>query len=107
MKLPDQIQAYFDGKNARDPNLALSGFAAGAIVGDEARKHRGHQEIAAWMAETSKKYNELSEPLESREEPDAIVVVAKVRGTFPGSPAKLRYRFTFAGDSIQTLEIGS
>ena len=107
VKLPLAVQHYFEGKNARDPALALSGFSPDALVGDESKFHQGHDEIASWMAETSAQYNETSEPLETRQEGDRLIVVAKVSGNFPGSPANLSYRFTFADEKIVRLEIGS
>ncbi|TDH39214.1 nuclear transport factor 2 family protein [Pseudohoeflea suaedae] len=107
VNLPTAVKAYFDGKNARDPERALSGFTGDAVVGDETEKHRGHAEIAAWMAATSARYDELSEPVESRRERETLVVVARVSGNFPGSPANLTYRFAFSGERIVTLEIGS
>lgn len=107
LDLPPEVKAYFEGKNARDPERALSGFTADAVVGDEARKYQGHAEIAAWMAETSARYDELSEPLERREEGEKLVVIARVTGNFPGSPANLTHRFGFSAHRIATLEIGS
>ena len=105
--LPTEVKAYFEGKNARDPERALSGFTTDAVVGDESQKHRGHAEIAAWMAETSARYDEFSEPLESRHDGEKLVVVARASGNFPGSPADLIYRFEFSGHRIARLEIGS
>ncbi|MBA68877.1 MAG: hypothetical protein CML30_08370 [Rhizobiales bacterium] len=107
LNLPAEVKAYFEGKNTRDAERALSGFTADAVVGDESQKHKGHTEIAAGMAETSAKYDELSEPLETRQEGEKLVVIARVSGNFPGSPADLTYRFGFSDGRIATLEIGS
>ena len=47
------------------------------------------------------------EPLESRTEAGRTVVVARVAGSFPGSPLNLTYRFGLAEDGlIGALEIG-
>jgi hypothetical protein len=36
---------------------------------------------------------------------DVVVVIALVSGRFPGSPARLTFRFTVAGDHIAGLDI--
>ena len=64
------------------------------------------QAIRTWKIETSAKYRITAEPLESRAEADRTIVVVMVSGTFPGSPAKLTYRFGFSIDGrINALEI--
>jgi hypothetical protein len=46
------------------------------------------------------------EPRELRRDGETTIVVAKVSGTFPGSPANLTYSFGFSPDSrISALAI--
>jgi hypothetical protein len=53
-----------------------------------------------------KKYEFKSEILRAVEKPGAVVVTAKLSGTFPGSPVDLDFRFTLKGKRISSLEIG-
>ena len=46
------------------------------------------------------------EPLASSLEGDTARLTARVSGTFPGSPAQLRYRFLLRGERSAELEIG-
>jgi hypothetical protein len=67
-------------------------------VRDEGKDIVGTQAIRAWKIETGAKYRITAEPLESRPEASRTIVVVKVSGTFPGSPANLAYRFGFSAD---------
>ena len=81
-------------------------FAAGATVRDEGRDIIGTDAIRAWKVETSNKYRVTAEPLESRPDAAQTIIVAKVSGTFPGSPVNLTYRFGLSADGrISSLEI--
>ena len=82
-------------------------FAPDAEVRDEGRTYVGRAAIHGWKQETIAKYGIHIEPLEIRAEGGAAIVVAHVAGNFPGSPAKLTYRFGLSADGlIQTLAIG-
>ncbi len=73
---------------------------------DEGKDIIGTQAIRTWKIETGAKYRITAEPLESRPEADRTIVVVKVSGTFPGSPANLTYRFSFSTDGrINGLEV--
>ena len=99
------VEAYFEGRNARDLEQALSGFSETAVVHDENRIHRGPQEIRAWMTETITAYNDRSELLNFETEGDAVIATASVSGNFPGSPITLRYRFVTERGLVSSLEI--
>ncbi|MFN3320699.1 MAG: nuclear transport factor 2 family protein [Allorhizobium sp.] len=99
------VKAYFEGRNARDFALALSGFSNDAVVRDESRTHRGTQEIRAWMMETIAAYDDRSDLLNVEADDDTVIATAEVSGNFPGSPITLRYRFVTAHDMITSLEI--
>jgi len=59
-----------------------------------------------WKIDTSSRYRIAATPLESRDEGDATIVIVRVAGTFPGSPANLTYRFGLAADGrIGALEV--
>ena len=95
--LPTILQKYFQAQNARDIEAMVACFAADATVRDESRDIIGADAIRAWKVEISAKYRVTIEPLEDRPEAGKTIVVAKVSGTFPGSPANLTYRFGFFG----------
>ena len=104
--LPDVLHRYFQAQNAHDIAAMVACFAGDAVVRDEGRDIVGTQAIRAWKIETSAKYRITAEPLESRAEADRTAVVARVSGTFPGSPANLTYRFCFSSDGrISALEV--
>jgi len=67
-------------------------------VRDEGREIIGTDAIRAWKAETSAKYHVTAEPLESYADAGRTIVVAKVSGTFTGSPLRLTYRFGLSAD---------
>jgi hypothetical protein len=104
--LPDVLDRYFAAQNRHDIDDLVACFAPDAAVRDEGRDIVGADAIRAWKKETSAKYRITAEPLECRAEEGRTLVVAKVSGTFPGSPANLTYRFGFAGDGrIGALEV--
>lgn len=99
------VEAYFEGRNARDFARALSGFSDHAVVRDESRTHRGPQEIRAWMMETIAVYDDRSDLLTVEADGDTVVATAEVSGNFAGSPITLRYRFVTESGAITSLEI--
>ena len=104
--LPPPIQTYFAGSNAHEPQAVAAAFAADGLVHDEKEVHRGRDAIAAWARSSFDKYQMRTEPLSSRQDEQAVVVKARVTGTFPGSPIELSFRFGLAHDGIASLQIG-
>lgn len=104
VSLPAPIARYFADDGAKGADIA-DGFTSDAVVVDERRTHRGREAIARWKSETSQQFEYTTEPFAIEAEGDALVVTAHLRGTFPGSPIDLRYRFTLEGDAIARLEI--
>jgi hypothetical protein len=106
INLPNVLQRYFQAQNTHDIEALVACFLPDAAVRDEGRDIIGADAIRAWKVETSAKYRITIEPLESRSEAGKTIVVAKVSGTFPGSPANLTYRFGLsADDRVSSLEI--
>ncbi len=104
--LPAILEHYFKAQNAHDIDTMVACFTPDAVVRDEGHTYSGSQAIRAWKIETSAKYRITATPLESRSEGDKTIVVVKVAGTFPGSPANLTYRFGFSADGrIGALEV--
>ncbi len=104
-KMTGPVEAYFEGRNARDLARALSGFSETAVVHDESRTHRGRAEISAWMQNTIEAYDDHSRLLRVEADGNGLIATAEVSGNFPGSPITLRYRFVTDGGMISSLEI--
>jgi ketosteroid isomerase-like protein len=106
LSLPIVLQRYFEAQNAHDIEAMVDCFTPDAVVRDEGRNITSPEGIRAWMKDTSAKYRIAAEPIESRVETGLTVVVAKVSGNFPGSPANLTYLFGLAADGrISALEV--
>jgi hypothetical protein len=105
--LPATLTRYFAAQNAHDIDAIVACFASDASVKDEGEEIVGTTAIRAWKQKTSARYQVTVEPLDCRDEAGTTIVVARVSGTFPGSPTDLAYRFRFADDGlICALEIG-
>ena len=106
LNLPIVLQRYFEAQNAHDIEAMVDCFTPDAVARDEGRDITGAEGIRAWKKNTSAKYRIAAEPIESRVEPGRTVIVVKVSGDFPGSPANLTYLFGFAADGrISALEV--
>lgn len=103
--LPPSVQNYFAERNARNLAAAVSGFAQSAVVKDEGRDHAGPVAIRAWMEDTVARYDDRTEIRSAASREGGVDVAAEVSGTFPGSPALLRFSFTMKDDRIVRLEI--
>ena len=103
--MPASVEAYFTGKNARDFALAVSGFAAHAVVKDEHKDHVGLDEIRAWMESSTAAYDDQVTVQGVEGDGDDVVVTGEVAGSFPGSPIVLRFRFRVVDGLIARLAI--
>lgn len=104
--LPDPIPRYFAAQNALDEDMMMDCFAPDAVVHDEGGTYIGRKAIRAWKHNIIAKYGISIDPLEASQKDDNTVVVARVAGNFPGSPANLTYTFGVSLDGlIRTLDI--
>jgi ketosteroid isomerase-like protein len=104
--VPSPITAYIKAENEHDAQAVAACFTDEAVVRDEGMTIEGRAAIHAWKVDTSKKYNATISPLAVEAQPHGYVVAAIVSGDFAGSPLKMKFRFTLAGDRIAALEIG-
>lgn len=104
LSLPAAIAAHFAADPSDGASVATC-FTEDAVVVDEARTHVGRAAIIRWKQETAAKFSYTSTPLAVRDDEGRLTVVARVSGTFPGSPIDLTYRFTLAESLIAHLEI--
>ena len=105
VKLPTPIASYIAAENAGDADEVARCFVEDALVLDEGRTMRGRAAIKQWKAQTTGKYRHSVEPLRSAREGTSTVLVARLTGSFPGSPIELRFIFGLEGDKIASLEI--
>src|SRR5258706_3068845 len=105
--LPSSILRYVEGANAHDADQASSLFAEDAVVHDEARDHVGRPAIREWVQDTIDRYATKFVVERVSESSDATMVVVRISGSFPGSPAKVRFLFQLADGLITHLDIKS
>ena len=104
--LPEPLPRYFAAQNALDAESMTACFAPDAVVHDEGGTYIGSEAIRGWKHDTIAKYGISIDPLEATKQDDQTVVVARVAGNFPGSPANLTYVFRLSPDGlIRTLDI--
>jgi len=107
MTLPASLSRYFEAQNTHDIDALIACFAPDAVVRDEGEDIVGPVAIRAWKEATSARYRVNATPIEVEAKDGRTVVLATVAGNFPGSPAKLTYRFGLAHDGrINALAIG-
>jgi len=105
-RLPKVVAAYFAATNRHDISAMMATFSHRAVVKDEGLEHRGLEAIRRWAEETIRKYDFTIEP-EGATETDAVTMVTgQVSGTFPGSPLRIQFSFSFDHEKISRLEIG-
>ncbi|MEQ8934734.1 MAG: nuclear transport factor 2 family protein [Amphiplicatus sp.] len=106
VELSGTVKAYFDAERRDDIEARAACFADNGVVRDENKTIEGRTAIKEWMADAKRKYAHTTEPLKTQTRDDgAVVVTAKVAGTFPNSPVTLDYAFTIESGKIAALEI--
>lgn len=104
--IPDVIARYYQLIGGTDVDAFVACFTDDAIVADEDRTYEGPAAIRAWRERTASEYEYDAVPESVEEEAGGnIVVTALVSGTFPGSPVRLRHRFTLRDGLIGALDI--
>jgi hypothetical protein len=104
--LPPVMAAFFDAHNTGQTADFNRLFTADALVTDEAHEYRG-AEIKAWIDGAIAKYRADAEVTDLAEAGEQTVATARVSGNFPGSPARIRYKFTLRDGKIAALAIGA
>jgi hypothetical protein len=99
------LVAYFGAEDTADVEALERCFTADAVVRDEGRVMRGLDAIKAWKSASQAKYKYRIEPLSASPAGAVATVLARVTGSFPGSPIELTYTFGLVGDKIASLEI--
>lgn len=103
---PDVIARYYRLIAEGDIDAFVSCFTDDASVADEDRIYEGPAAIRAWRERTAAEFDYRAVPETVEEEAGGnFVVTAVVSGTFPGSPVRLRHRFTIRDGLIGALDI--
>lgn len=91
--LPKTITELFEAINAQDTDRVLTHFAADAVVTDDGRTFRGHDEIRHWSDKDNVAAQVVLTPTAVTDDNDETVVEACADGSFPGSPLPFVFRF--------------
>jgi hypothetical protein len=105
MKLPNVIQELIKAQNNFDSVAYANLFSETSVVYDEGKTHTGRKEIQKWIDEANEKYKSVMQPLEYTEKGNKGILSAEVSGTFPGSPAVLKFHFEINDGMIQSLKV--
>lgn len=103
LPLPESVAKYFASEH--NTEALAQCFTADAILKDDGHTYKGVDTITAFLAAASAKYNATTVPFDLKHNDGFHVVLAKVTGNFPGSPANLSYRFGLDHGLIDSLEI--
>jgi ketosteroid isomerase-like protein len=103
--VPGVAREYFASANTFDVDRTVALFADGAVVTDEGKSIVGREAIHEWVARTMREFSVTATPERVDVRDGVVAVTALVSGRFPGSPARLMFRFTVAGDRIAGLTI--
>jgi len=103
--LPAVAREYFVAANSLNIDSTAALFADEAVVTDEGKRIYGREAIHEWIARTMREFSVTATPEHVVVHDGVIAVTALVSGRFPGSPVRLTFRFTMAGDRIAGLEI--
>lgn len=103
MNLPNIITALLNAQNQYNSHSYADCFTDNAVVFDEGKTYNGKTEIENWISEANNEYKTIMKPLNYDEKEN--ILSAEISGTFPGSPAILKYHFEFNNGLIQSLKI--
>ena len=104
-ELPAPIAGFFLAQNSGNTDGLLDLFTEDAAVSDESHTYRG-EAIRTWMDAAIANFRPLhAEVVDVVSGGGSTVVTAHVSGTFPGSPIRLRFRFTLRDGRIAAVSI--
>ena len=103
--MPPALAAYFSAEDTADIDALERCFVRDAVVQDEGQVVRGLAAIKAWKLAAQAKYQYRVEPLSASCEGATATVLARLAGSFPGSPIDLTYSFDLVDGKIARLAI--
>jgi hypothetical protein len=105
MKLPKVVEDLVQAQNNFDSAAFAACFSETGEMIEEGKPYIGRTAIQQLIAETNEKYRSVMKPLAYAEDKTASVLSAQVSGTFPGSPAVLKFHFHIMNGKIQYLKV--
>jgi len=103
IELPHLLSRFVESMNHQDTPAFVSCFAAGAIVEDEGKTHRGFDEIKTWIEDAFANYRPLLQVTGIAPAHGGSVITGMVSGSFEGSPIELHYHLSHDADQITAL----
>lgn len=105
-QLPPVVEKYLDTTPNTDPAAVAALFAENATVVDDGHTHEGRAAIISWRDDVAAAFTYTATQLRVEQDGDALVVVQRIEGDFPGGRVDLANRFTVdADDRISSLRI--
>lgn len=105
MKLPNVVQELIKAQNNLDSAAYANLFSETGVAYDEGKTHTGRKQVQKWIAEANEKYKSVMQPVKYTEQGKKGILTANVSGTFPGSPAVMKFNFEINEGLIQSLKI--
>ena len=105
MKLPKVIEDLIQAQNKFDHIAYADCFSETGEMLEEGKPYKGRAAIRHLIAETNERYRSVMKPLEYSEHGTTGVLAAEVTGTFPGSPAVLKFHFDIVDGKVQHLKV--
>src|SRR5690348_4772384 len=96
---PEIVTRFMKAAAERDYEAVAACFTQDAVVEDESRLHIGREAIRRWQEVTRARWEYTVIATGGRPDADGeYVVLAHLRGNFPGGEADVEYRFALQGD---------
>ncbi|RYY57508.1 MAG: nuclear transport factor 2 family protein [Chitinophagaceae bacterium] len=105
MKLPQVVTDLIQAQNTFDSSAWANCFSENGVMVEEGEPFTGRAAIKALIEETNEKYQTNMKALEYTEAGDSSVLAAECSGTFPGSPAVLKFHMKIVDGQIQHLKV--
>lgn len=105
MNLPKLMTDLVEAQNSHDAVAYASLFSDTAVVFDEGKPHTGKKAVQNWIEKSNEEYQSVLKPISYDELDNGSVLTAEVSGTFPGSPAILKFNFKLQNGLIGSLKI--
>lgn len=103
--IPQPIAAYLTAESNHNADAVVQCFTVDAIVQDDGKLHRGHDQIRKWNISTTDRYAAQMVPINVTKTENGYVLDASVSGNFPSSPANLKFHFVLNDSLITHLEV--
>lgn len=105
MNLPTVVTDFINAQNNFDSEASANCFSENGTMLEEGKPYTGREEIKGLFEETIEKYQSVMKALNYIEDGSSGVLSAEVSGTFPGSPAFLKFHFTLKNNLIDYLKV--